>query len=153
MQSRVSRKKCIWKTKERTSLVQLHNVFFYEGLKQQLAFKCFAKDPIRSWRTLIAQSIVSNSMKQIFLTFILLAVAKLELVSVHTNYPFKLLSLLTVRLLQITLLMCDWLLGSLTRRIEFDGPLLKSVKFTYISRAEIHEHPSVMWRREEEKEE
>lgn len=55
----------------------------------------------------IAQSIVRNSMKQIFLTFILLVVAKLELVLVHTNYPFKLLSLLTVRLLQITLLMCD----------------------------------------------
>ena len=55
----------------------------------------------------IAQSIVRNSMKQIFLTFILLVVAKLELVLVHTSYPFKLLSLLTVRLLQITLLMCD----------------------------------------------
>ena len=127
--------------------------FFYEGPKKQLAFKYFANDPIRSWRTLIAQSIVRNSMKQIFLTFILLVVAKLELVSVHTNYPFKLLSLLTVRLLQITLLMCDWLWGSLTRRIECDGPLLESVKFTCILRAKIHEHPSVMWRKEEEEEE
>ena len=129
-------------------------MFFYEGPKQQLAFKYFAnRDPIRSWRTVIAQSIVRNSMKQIFLTFILLVVAKLELVLVHTNYPFKLLSLLTVRLLQITLLMCDWLWGILTRRIEFDGPLLKSIKFTYILRAKIHEHPSVMWRREDWEEE
>ena len=37
--------------------------------------------------------------------------------------------------------------------IEFDGPLLKSVKFTYILRAKIHEQPSVMWRKEEEEEE
>ena len=63
---------------------------------------------------------------------------------IGTNYPFKLLSLLTVKLLQITLPMCDRLWGTLTRRIEFDGPLLKSIKFTYILRAKIHEHPSVM---------
>ena len=42
--------------------------------------------------------------------------------------------------------------GGALRRIEFDGPLLKSIKFTYILRAKIHEHPSVMWRREEEEE-
>ena len=34
--------------------------------------------------------------------------------------------------------------GGALRRIECDGPLLKSVKFTYILRAKIHEHPSVM---------
>ena len=43
--------------------------------------------------------------------------------------------------------------GGALRRIECDGPLLKSVKFTYILRAKIHEHPSVMWRREDWEEE
>ena len=33
--------------------------------------------------------------------------------------------------------------GGALRRIECDGPLLKSVKFTYILRAKIHEHPFV----------
>ena len=96
--------------------------FFYEGPKQQLAFKYFANDPIRSWRTVVAHC---DSEKQ-YETDIP------DIYIIGTNYPFKLLSLLTVRLLQITLPMCDWLWGILTRRIEFDGPLLKSIKFTYI---------------------